>query len=130
MIYAIYNSQSGALIDVVEAPPAVPEAPLSIRQQDIELDYGRYVWDAPGALFIERPHTRNLTKRQYLGLFTGEERVAIRGAAKVSLLIEDYLALLNVSDFICLDDPDTLAGVNALEAAGLIATGRAAEILG
>ena len=130
MIYATYNSQTGALIDVVDSPPLVPEAPLAIKQQDIELDYGRYFWDAPSASFVERPKDRNLTKRQYLGLFTGEERVSIRAAARASLVIEDYLALLNVSDFISLDDPDTIAGVHALEMAGLIAAGRAAEILG
>lgn len=129
MIYVTYNSLSGALIDVVESPPAVPEAPLSIRQQDIVLDYGRYAWDAGSASFVERPRDRNLTKRQYLGLFTGEERVSIRAAAKASLLIEDYLALLNVSDFISLDDPDTISWVQALEAAGLLSPGRAAEIL-
>ena len=39
------------------------------------------------------------------------------------------MALLELSEEISLDDPDTIAAVTMLEMAGLIASGRAAEIL-
>jgi hypothetical protein len=70
-----------------------------------------------------------LTKREFLERFTAEERVAIRTAAQNSMAVQDYLELVNVSDAIDLTYATTVAGVQALEAAGLIALGRAAEVL-
>lgn len=71
----------------------------------------------------------SLTKRAFLERFTPEERVAIRTAAQSSVAIQDYLELVSVSDEIDLTYATTVAGVQELEAAGLIAAGRAAEIL-
>ncbi|MGZ5545085.1 MAG: hypothetical protein ACXWIU_10455 [Limisphaerales bacterium] len=70
-----------------------------------------------------------LTKRAFLERFTPAERVAIRTAAQSSVAIQDYLELVNVSDNIDLTYSTTIAGVQELETAGLIAAGRAAEIL-
>jgi hypothetical protein len=61
--------------------------------------------------------------------FTADERVAIRTAAQTSGTIADYLGLLNAAPVVNLTDPLTTGGVQHLEAAGLIAQGRAAEIL-
>jgi len=65
--------------------------------------------------------------------FTTAERIAIRTAAKSSVAIEDFLKLLDIAAasgrMIHMGDPDVVAGVNAYEQAGLIAAGRAAEIL-
>lgn len=70
-----------------------------------------------------------LTKLGYLRRFTAEERIAIRSAAKTSLVLEDYLALLELAEEIRTDDPDTVAAVQMLEAVGLLAAGRADEVL-
>ena len=79
---------------------------------------------------IEQPAPeRNVTKLQYLRRFTGPERQTIRQAAKGNPELEDYLAMLEIAQDINLDDPDTIAAVNMLEAVGLIAPGRAAEVL-
>jgi hypothetical protein len=61
--------------------------------------------------------------------FTADERVAIRTAAQSNGQIADYLGLLTAASSVNLTDPVTMAGVQALETAGLIAQGRAAQIL-
>jgi len=72
---------------------------------------------------------RLLTKVAYLKRFTQAERIGIREAAKVNAVVEDYVELLNLAQDVDLADPETIAGVQQLEAAGLLVTGRAAEIL-
>lgn len=79
---------------------------------------------------IEQPAPeRNVTKLQYLRRFTQPERINIRDASAASPELYDYLAMLELAEDINLDDPDTIAAVGMLEAVGLIATGRAAEVL-
>ncbi len=75
------------------------------------------------------PVPRTLTKLEYLRRFTVDERVAIRAAAEQNAVLADYLKLMELAQEINLDDPDTIAAVQMLEQAGLIATGRAAEVL-
>ena len=70
-----------------------------------------------------------LHKVDFLRLFTQAERIAIRQAAKVNLVVEDYQAMLDNAEVIHLSDPDIQAGVPLLEGAGLIGPGRAAQIL-
>lgn len=75
------------------------------------------------------PVQRTTTKLEYLRRFTTEERVAIRSAAASNPVLDDYLKLMELAQEINLDDPDTVAAVAMLEQAGLIASGRAAEVL-
>lgn len=70
------------------------------------------------------------TKLEYLRRFTQGERIAIRTAARASPELEDYLQLLELATEVRSDDPDIIAALTTLEAVGLIAPGRAAEILG
>jgi hypothetical protein len=44
-------------------------------------------------------------------------------------MLEDYMALMELASEIDTSDADTKAGVQMLEAVGLLAAGRAAEIL-
>lgn len=75
------------------------------------------------------PVPRTITKLEYLRRFTTAERVAIRAAAAANPVLEDYLKLMELAQEINLDDPDTVAAVQMLEQAGLIAPGRAVEVL-
>jgi hypothetical protein len=70
-----------------------------------------------------------LTKLQYMSRFTDAELAAIYTAAKASVQVEVWLDKFKLAQEIDLTDPQTIAGVQALEAAGLLAAGRAAEIL-
>ena len=105
----------------------------------------RYSSDAPvewaGMAFATHDHTeqaeqptapsgpRMMTKLEYLRRFTVEERVAIRAAAEQNPVLADYLQLMELAQDINTGDPDTVAAVTMLEQAGLIAAGRAQEIL-
>lgn len=103
-----------------------------------------YTADAPGEFaeypfaqfnhILQKPETaapaeRTITKVVYLRRFTADERVGVRTAAKTSAVLEDYLSMMELAEEINLDDPDTIAAVQMLESVGLIATGRAAEVL-
>jgi hypothetical protein len=82
--------------------------------------------DFPG--FV-RVSPKRITRLEFLQRFTPEERVAIRTAAKESVLLEDYLELVALATFIDVTRADTIAGVQQLELLGLIGVGRAGEIL-
>jgi hypothetical protein len=72
---------------------------------------------------------RVMTKLEFLRRFTQDERVAIRTVAKSNVQLEDYMAMIDLAQDIDTADADTKAGVQMLEYVGLIAEGRAAEIL-
>lgn len=72
---------------------------------------------------------RILTKLEFLRLFTMTERITMRAAAKESPVMEDYLQLMDLAQEMNLDDSDTIAGVQMMEQAGLLASGRAEEVL-
>lgn len=92
------------------------------------------------------PKSRRATKLQFRNLFTTNEKVAIDFAALdnpaadtatrvqsagLRVFLEDMNSATPDPDgtSIDLDDPRTVAGVNALESFGLIALGRSTEIL-
>lgn len=72
---------------------------------------------------------RVMTKLEFLRRFTQDERVAIRTLAKTNVVLEDYMAMIDLAQEIDTSDPDTQAGVQMLETVGLIAAGRANEVL-
>ena len=95
---------------------------------------------------VQSDPARRVTKLQFRNLFSPEEKVAIEfasldnpsasqdvrlQAAGLRVFLADVESATPEPDgtSIDLDDPRTVAGVNALESYGLIATGRAAEIL-
>lgn len=82
---------------------------------------------------VVEPVVREVSGISYLRRFTQAERIAIRGAASQSAVLDDYLKLLDATiaqgGMVNLDDEDTVAAVQMLEYVGLIATGRAVEIL-
>lgn len=94
--------------------------------------YAPNVQTAPAAISqpAPPPASRTLTRLQYMGRFTDGELAAIYTAAKSVVQIEVWLEKFKLAEFVDLDDPLTLAGLQGMEAAGLIGAGRAAEILG
>jgi len=76
---------------------------------------------------------RSIQRTEFLKLFTSAERVAMRdfstGNSAAAKALLDYMRLIELSDEVSLDDPDTVEFVNQLEQRALIAAGRGAEIL-
>lgn len=130
MIYVTVNVETGELLHIADEPVEVSGAPLMVRPMDRgRPDFSKEEWVRNLLNFVPLPEARVLTRRAYLGLFTQEERVAIRNAAGSSPELYDYLAMLELAEEIDLDDPDTVGAVNMLEMVGLIAAGRADEVL-
>lgn len=71
-----------------------------------------------------------LTKFQFMSRLTIAERLAIYAAEAGSPIIRMWLEMFKICEEIDTINADTIAGVQMLEQAGLIAEGRAAEILG
>lgn len=74
-----------------------------------------------------------ITRLAFLDRFTDAEAIAIdlasTGATVEAAGLRRYLHKVNAATFIDLGRPDTQAGVQALETVGILAAGRAAEIL-
>lgn len=75
------------------------------------------------------PVTRSITVLAFRSRFTQAEKQAIYTAAKSSVDVQIWLDDLAVATEVILDDARTLAGLQAMESAGFIGAGRAAEIL-
>lgn len=91
--------------------------------QDLE---DKLLADYPGMV---RASPKRITRLEFMNRFTVDERMRIRVAAQTSQQLEDYMELMKLATFIDVTRADTIAGVNQLETLGLIAAGRAAEIL-
>lgn len=82
---------------------------------------------------VEMPELRQITRLAFLDRFTDAEAVAIdlasMGATVEAASVRRYLSKVNAATFIDLDRADTRAGVQALEAGGLLGEGRALEIM-
>lgn len=93
---------------------------------------GRYreVPDAPAPEPV--PQTQ-ITRLAFLSRFTDEEAIALdlasHGATVEAATLRRYLSKVNAATFIDLSREDTRAGVLALEPLGILAEGRALEIL-
>jgi hypothetical protein len=61
--------------------------------------------------------------------FTDAELAGIYTAAKSIIAVEIWFEKFKLAGDINLDDPRTVAGLQAMEAAGLLVAGRASEIL-
>ena len=79
------------------------------------------------------PELRHFTQLAFLSRFSDSEAVAIDlasiGATPQAAGMRRYMSKVNAATYIDLDRADTRAGVQALEAAGVLAAGRALQIL-
>lgn len=93
----------------------------------IDTDTGQLVsvsTDPPGA-----PKSRILTRLAFMRRFSDAELATIYTAEDQSVVLKVWLDKFRLAEEISLDDPEIVGGVNALEQMGLIAAGRAAEVL-
>jgi len=129
MIYVLCNVETGELIQVSEQELSASGHPLQVRTIDRTMpDMTKVTWEKNLLNFVDKP-VRSLSKLDYLRRFTTQERITIRTVAKTNPVLEDFMVLMDLATEINLDDPDTVAGLHMLEAAGLLDQGRAAEVL-
>lgn len=70
-----------------------------------------------------------ITKQKFKLRLTQAERILIRETAKTNATVFDFQDLLDSGSHVDLNDSVLIAGINAMEQLGLIAAGRANEIL-
>jgi hypothetical protein len=98
----------------------------SIHEMDGPIpDLNQYEWDFEADDFIRLGTI--YTKREFLSKFTFEERAAIRSSDNI--LVLDLMDMLELADYISVEDPETIQGINFLAYVGLIAAPRITEIL-
>lgn len=73
--------------------------------------------------------TRVITKLAFMNRFTMEELAAIYTAAKTEVMVEVFLDKLKLAEYVDVTDPQTIAGLQALAASGLLTEARVQEIL-
>jgi len=78
---------------------------------------------------LDKTIKNSLTKFQFMSRFTVAERKAITALSKNNQDLEDWLMLFKLTEEMNLNDPQTIVGVQMLEAGGIIGVGRAVEIL-
>lgn len=135
-MYVVYNVETGELLQTSDESIAISGHPLQTKSIDIPfpVDHNRYDWVPNIANFTEI-RTVGLTKLEYMNRFTDVELASIYSAAKVHVGVEVWLAKFNATTpdargySVYTNDSKTIAGLNSLEQVGLIAAGRAAEIL-
>lgn len=123
--YLVHRKSDGEQVYDYTADSAVEWTGMPFAEFD-HTEQAEPVPDAQPPVYGGR---RRLAHLEFLQLLTAEERIAIRAAAKVSPIIDDYLYLLDNASEIDLDSEAAVGGVTSLEAAGLLAAGRAAEVL-
>ena len=70
-----------------------------------------------------------LTKLAFMNRFTMEELAAIYTAAKTEVMVEVFLDKLKLAEHVDVTDPQTIGGLQALAASGLLTEARVQEVL-
>jgi hypothetical protein len=127
-VHERHTDHNGKSYDVVYFAPVGMDIDLVLASRAAKM--GAEI-DAKQAAEAESAnYTLPLTKKQFLDLFTVTEYATIKAAAAANATLDYYWQKLMVAESVYLSDPQTIGGINLLEQAGLIAPGRAAEILG
>ncbi len=101
---------------------------ISIHEFDEPIpDLNIYTWDSVAVELKKTYNTRTLTRLEFSNRLTPQERVAI--AASTDPIVSDIMRMLNVAEYVNLDDPNTIQGINYFASINLITQSRIQEIL-
>lgn len=141
MLFVNYHPDTGALISVTDTPPPADPAIVTraINADAVDLN----TWDTAQRAFraeLGGVQTWRITRLAFRNRFTMTEKAAMELAKldspaapmaqrQQAAVLRAYMDDVAASTFVDLQRPDTRAGVQQLEAMGLLAAGRAAVIL-
>ena len=125
--YAQLNDDGLAIAVTDAAGPLSGSNMISLGSLDSSV-LGRR-WTGTEWQDVDPPAVRVITRLQFRSRFTDDEKRAIYAARASNVDVDIWLDDLASATDVQLDDPRTIGGVQALEAAGLIGPGRAVEIL-
>ena len=128
--FVLYNRTTNNLIDIsdIEFPPerVEPQLVQESREGDIP-DVREWYWNTATLSFFNK-HIRKFPKLEFLNLFTPQERVTARASADP--FVKDFLALLDIAEFVSTEDPNTIQALQYLAYLGIITSDRATQIIG
>ncbi len=120
--------------DMYHNVTVVSNTVLGIRENETILVFdgdipdSNHIWNKE-TLKFERIPKIILTKFEYMKRFNDDELAKIYTLAKSNIQLEIWLEKFKTASEVDLTDLTTCSGVRALETAGIIAAGRAEEIL-
>lgn len=124
-----YNPALGnALVGINETDFDVPEGITKTMYDGDMPDMDDWFWNTATLQLVQKT-SGAITRLEYMNRFTDAELATIYTVAKSNVQVEVWLEKFKAATSIDLTDPRTIAGVQALEAVGIIGAGRAAEIL-
>jgi len=127
--YILANHFDGELIQASsEFLEQAPGQLLIVREGQIP-DLDRYAWHPGSLAFIEKDLSRFPTKLQFISKLKQEELVAIYQLSKTDTNVEVWLDKFRLAEDMWLDSPDLQATLPLFELIGVLAPGRATEIL-
>lgn len=85
-----------------------------------------FFWDPISKTFKSNP--KKVNTREFMGLFTIQERIAIKALSKTDPIVEDFLWLLAEASYIDGSDQSTEDGLNYLAAVQILSSERLSEI--
>lgn len=86
-------------------------------------------WDTTVKDFVIHSAKKELSKLDFLSRFTMQERIAIRELSKVDLVVDDFMRLLELSQFINIESPLVSQGIDYLIFKNILNNERKLEIL-
>jgi len=118
-------------IPVTPDKPSAPEGQRAVATNGSEVGgEWQVTWVFEAVPPVPVPDYGTKISRLALKLrMTADERKSIRTAAESNADVFDFMDLLSDSTYIDLTRAETVGGVNSLETAGLLGSGRADEIL-
>ena len=107
-------------------PDPLPEGTKTVDILPKELREG--IWNTVTRTFDPRPNVRNIDKLDFLDLFTAAELEGILSSSNIKVKV--FVKKLEMApNTIRLTSQRMITAVNGLESLGIIAAGRASEIL-
>lgn len=127
--YVAYTPALGnALAGVSDEPIAAAEGIVVEMHAENMPDLTRMAWNTATLSFMPK-HVAILSKREFILRLTPIEYANIKAAAALNAELDYYWQMFMLAEEIDLAHADTVSGLQLLETAGLLALGRAAEIL-
>lgn len=133
MWHVLYRLDTGALVAVARASAPVPPD-LGAVPYELEPDLTANQWDPVARMLVPRAPSRGVISRQTFMDRLGQDAVvAVQAAAweatPAGAALRAWLLRFQVVAEVDVLDPRTIAGVDALIAAGLVPANRRAAIL-
>lgn len=126
MWYCLVDDTTGDLLSAQSDPIESPKAEHVVVEQETR----EGIWNSSTRVFDPAPTPdKYIAKREYLNRLTDKELEDIIAASKSNVKLEANLKRLEMVDMVKISGTRTLAVLQWLESQGVLATGRAQEIV-